>query len=179
MEQAQLEQWAEAAAGGDQAALERLYEALAPRLYGFLVGLTGRPALAEDLLQQTFLRAMESLGRRRPGNVRAWLFSIARNLTIDAARASKRLAVAPIPDDPDPAPNPSRQAEIDEMTEQIRREVTRLPDNQREVILLRYYAEMSFKEIANLLGCPLNTALTRAHYAIKKLKKVMLCEAEH
>ena len=176
MEQAQLEQWAEAAGGGDQAALQRLYEALSSRLYGFLVGLTGRSSLAEDLLQQTFLRAMENLGRRRPGNVRAWLFTIARNLAHDAARASKRLSVSTVPDDPDPSPSPSHQAVIDETTEQIRREVARLPDNQREVILLRYYADLSFKEIADLLGCPVNTALTRAHYGLKKLRKVMHCD---
>ena len=51
----------------------RLYDALSPHLYGFLVGLTGRRDLAEDLLQQTFLRALERLAARRPGNVKAWL----------------------------------------------------------------------------------------------------------
>ena len=86
-------------------------------------------------------------------------------------------AMAAVPDNPDPKPSPSHQAEIDEQTERIRREVARLPDPQREVILLRYYSEMSFKEIADLLGCPVNTALTRAHYGLEKLRKVMLCEA--
>ncbi len=156
--------------------MARLYDAISPHLYGFLVGLTGRRDLAEDLLQQTFLRALQRLSARRPGDVRAWLFTIARNLVIDAARAGKCLTVAQMPDDPDPGPTPPQRAEGEELSEQVRRELARLPENQREVILLRYYAQMSFKQIAELLGCPLNTALTRAHYGLRKLREAMLCE---
>ena len=177
MDRAQLETWAERAGQGDRAAMARLYDALSPRVFGFLRGLTGEPTQAEDLLQQTFLIAMERLGRRKRGDVRAWLFTIAHNLAIDRLRKQRRMSGAEVPDEADPAPLPAGIAAAGEMAEQVRREVAKLPESQREVILLRYYSEMSFKQIAEQLGCPLNTALTRAHYGLKKLREAMLCEA--
>lgn len=176
MNHAELESWADEAARGDRSALARLYDALSGGLYGFLLGMAGQPALAEDLLQQTFLIAIERLPRRKKGNVRAWLYTIAHNLAIDAIRARRRVTVSVLPDDPDPAPSPTHRLEAGELVEQLHAEVARLPDSQREVLLLRYHGGLSFKQIAELLGCPLNTALTRAHYGLRKLREAMVCE---
>jgi RNA polymerase sigma-70 factor (ECF subfamily) len=165
----------------DAAALSRLVTLYAPRVYGLLYRLTGHRETAEDLLQETFLRVVRSIGRyEHTGRFEAWLFRIAANLARDRARHEKRTdelglgaggheevrteerAVG--------VSDPAQRLAETEVGQRLAEAVQRLPRADREIILLRHYSGLSFREIARLLDIPLGTALARAHRALRKLR---------
>ena len=163
---------------GRPEAFERLVREYGDRIYRFVKRLAGeRPA--EDLTQEVFLRVHRSVDSYRPeGRFDSWLFTIANNLCIDHAR--RRKPEASLGDlDGDLAPErfaaetrgPLDQMEEDERRRALLKAVERLPFEQRQVFLLREEAGMSFREIAEMTGCPLNTALGRMHYAMESLRK--------
>lgn len=168
----------------DPEALQAIFDAYHRRVYGLLVRLTGSHDAAEDLLQETFLRVVRTIDQyEHSGRFEAWLFRIAANLARDHARRHKRR------DPPDhrgqrtpegePAARvaarsgpvePERRLMAAEAGERLNGCLARLAEMDREIILLRHFAELSFKEIAELLGIPLGTALARAHRALKRLR---------
>jgi RNA polymerase sigma-70 factor (ECF subfamily) len=148
---------------------ERLYEAEAQGLFGFLVYRTGDRALAEDLLADTFERALRSRKRydRRRGPAKAWLYTIALNLLRDHARraAAEGRAVervGPSASAVDPAPVEDRDA--------VQRALRVLSPEEREAIALRFGAELTVPEMAEALGEPLTTVEGRVYRALRKLR---------
>lgn len=165
---------------GDTRAGEALARRYAQPLLRYLHRLSGSEQSAEELHQQTWLSALEHLEKfdasGSPGGFKAWLFRIATNKATDLWRSRGReksaqegLRRVTSLEGPDAADRP----QTDEQVARLRRAVDQLPEAQREVLLLRYYSEMKFVEIAALLGCPLNTALGRMHKAMLKLKDLM------
>jgi len=158
--------------------IEPLLVSFAPRVYGLLVRLVGRPDVAEDLMQETMLRAFRSLRTYRPeGKFRAWIFRIAVNLARDWVRRRPH-EPATVLDDPaetSPAPHlgieapPDLDAQHREQRRRVEAVLARLPAADREVLLLRFYGDMAFKDVAKATGEPLGTVLARAHRALKKL----------
>ena len=168
--------------GGLQAgrpeAFERLVREYGDRIYRFVKRLSGERS-AEDLTQEVFIRVHRSIESYRPeGRFESWLFTIANNLCIDQARRRKPEASL---SDVDESLAPERFASdvrepLEALEEEERRRallkaVERLPFEQRQVFLLREEAGLSFREIADLMRCPLNTALGRMHYAMESLRK--------
>jgi RNA polymerase sigma-70 factor (ECF subfamily) len=163
---------------GRPEAFERLVREYGDRIYRFVKRLAGeRPA--EDLTQEVFIRVHRSIESYRPdGRFESWLFTIANHLCIDHARRRRPEASLSEQDGqfgPDRFASTSRgpleSMEDDERRRAILAAVDRLPFEQRQVFLLREEAGMSFREIADLAGCPLNTALGRMHYAMEALRK--------
>ena len=158
---------------GDAGAYERLVRDYGDRLWRFVRRMVGdRPA--EDIVQEVFVRVHRSVASFEPGSrFDAWLFAIAANLCVDHHRRERPAAslddLAVPPPDPRPAA-PQDALEDAERREALARAVDRLPPDQRQVFLLRQEAGLPFKEIARLLGCPLNTALGRMHYAMEHLR---------
>ena len=157
---------------------ERLLVAFAPRVYGLLVRLVGRPDIAEDLMQETMLRAFRSLQTYRPeGKFRAWVFRIAVNLARDWIRRRPREPSAGLEEGTDPGawaeatrqPAPEAPMAQGERARQVEAAMARLPQPDREVLLMRFYGDLAFKDIARATGEPLGTVLARAHRALKKL----------
>ena len=151
---------------------ERLFEEHAQPLFGFLVYRTGDRVLAEDLLADTFERALR--GRRgfdrRKASEKTWLYTIALNCLRDygrrraaEGRALER-AAAPVAADPAPL---DRVEHRDELS----RALATLTDDEREAISLRYGADLSVPEIAKLTGERLTTAEGRVYRALKKLRE--------
>jgi RNA polymerase sigma-70 factor (ECF subfamily) len=166
--------------GGDSAAGDALVQRYYQSLLRYLQRLTGSDHVAEELLQQTWLSVLDHLDRFDSGSARggfkAWLFRIATNKVNDVWRSRGRDKTAKEglgQIRQDLAPHAGYQAEGAEEIEKLHRAIEQLPDSQRQVLLLRYYGEMKFVEIADLLGCPLNTALGRMHKAVLKLKEFM------
>jgi RNA polymerase sigma-70 factor (ECF subfamily) len=156
---------------GEHEDLSQTLMSFAPRVYGLLVRLVGRPDVAEDLMQETMLRAFRSLDTYRPeGKFRAWIFRIAVNLARDWIRRRPRDPLASAP-----APETSPEAAImrGERAARVEAALARLPLADREVLLMRYYGEMAFKDIAHATGEPLGTVLARAHRAIGKLGEII------
>jgi RNA polymerase sigma-70 factor, ECF subfamily len=136
--------------------------------------------VAEELHQQTWLSVMDHLDRfdksSSAGGFKAWLFRIATNKANDHWRSHGRDKVAKqalrlVTEDQ--APDAGHRLEGSEQEVKLREAIARLPENQRQVLMLRYYSNLKFVEIAEMLGCPLNTALGRMHKAMLKLKEMM------
>lgn len=165
---------------GNVAALDELVARYQGQLHGYLQAMTGSPADADDLFQETWLRVVRNPGSFRGGNFPAWLWRITRNLMIDRLR--RRKPVVSLDDttaegtsfvDLTPAQGLTAAEETSamELGAQIRAAVSRLPPDQRDVFLMRTQAGLSFAEIAKLRRVPINTALGRMHYAIQRLRQ--------
>lgn len=166
-------------ADGEVSAGEELARRYYDPLMRYLIRATGREHLAEDLFQQTWLSVMEHLDRfefGHRGGFKSWLFRIATNKANDlwrsrgrerGAKAGLRLITE------DTAPPATERLESTEQQVKLQRAIEQLPEAQRQVVLLRYYSGLKFVEIAEMLGCPLNTALGRMHKATLKLREMM------
>ncbi len=123
---------------------------------------------------------MINLPRRlRAGGFKSWLFRIATNKANDTWRSRGREKAAKeglklVTDEELPAAD--HRIESSENESKLKRAIESLPENQKQIVLLRYYSNMKFVDIASMLGCPLNTALGRMHKAMQKLKQVMESE---
>ena len=164
---------------GDEAAFETLYARHRKRLYGYLNGLMpGRTAEVDEVFQLTWLRVVDQLKNYRDqGCFPAWLFRLARNLMIDRMRRNRHDAMMTEldrEDVPEPAAKPGgepwRNLDEADLGKVIREAVAELPEEQREVFLMRSNEDMPFREIARLQGCSINTALARMQYALKHLR---------
>jgi RNA polymerase sigma-70 factor (ECF subfamily) len=163
---------------GDDAALEALFERHETPLYCFLLGMLRDIHQAEDALQETFVRALERLNGVDPEHLRGWLFTVAYHQAMllrrrEASRNRRLRPVAVQPETvqaPDPLPGPVDQAERSDERQRLRNLLDQLPAPQREVIRQRVYEGKKFREIAESVGCPLNTALARMHEGLKRLR---------
>lgn len=167
----------------DPSAFDTLVSLYGARVYGLVYRLLGQRELAEDLTQETFLRVVRTIETyEHDGRFEAWLFRIAANLARDHARKRKRRGSmgsldAGDPDEPgmdlpdeQAAPIGAEALIASEQALALQAALDRLPASDREIVMLRHFAEMSFREIADLLKIPLGTALARAHRALGKLK---------
>jgi RNA polymerase sigma-70 factor (ECF subfamily) len=150
---------------------ERLYAAEAQGLFGFLMYRTGDRALSEDLLADTFERALRSRKRydRRRGPAKAWLYTIALNLLRDHARraAAEGRAVERVGPGASSVEPPGAAVEHRDV---VQRALATLSPEEREAIALRFGAELTVPEIAEALGEPLTTVEGRVYRALRKLR---------
>ncbi|HSU65894.1 MAG TPA: sigma-70 family RNA polymerase sigma factor [Tepidisphaeraceae bacterium] len=164
---------------GEVAAGEVLVKRYCQPLMRYLQRVAGEQ-MAEELHQQTWLSVLDHVEKFDPassgGGFKAWLFRIATNKANDFWRSRGREKVAKeglrlVTDEEGPAAN--ERMEGSEQADRLRQAIAQLPEAQRQVLMLRYYSNMKFVEIAEVLGCPLNTALGRMHKAMMKLKDLM------
>jgi RNA polymerase sigma-70 factor (ECF subfamily) len=167
---------------GETEAFETLVRKYQRPLFTFLLRLVGNRQSAEDLFQDTFLRVLRALPKyNEDGRFSGWLFGIANNLAVDLLRRKRvqrvyflndEEALAAAIDDHSAADAEVERAEAMCLVEGALR---KLPEKQRQVFLLRQHGDLSFKEIAELLGEPLNTVLSHMHYAVTKLRQQLRC----
>ncbi|HXK18316.1 MAG TPA: RNA polymerase sigma factor [Polyangiaceae bacterium] len=155
-------------AAGDDAAFGEVYDALAPRLYGYLLRQTREAARAEDLLQQTLLQIHSARGRFFPGaELMPWAFAIARRLMIDGYRKKKREAQLV----EEGAPEAPTAAGTDDLLHRKRllqaldAEVSKLPEAQRVAFELTRREGLSLREVAEVLGTTVMAVKLRLHRA--------------
>jgi len=170
---------------GSAAAGEQLVKRYFQPLMRYLVRIVGSDHLAEELHQQTWLSVLDHLDKfdsrsstsgGSSGGFKAWLFRIATNKANDHWRSAGRERIAKegiklVAEEA--APHAGHRMEGAEQEQKLVRAIEKLPEAQRQVLMLRYYSDLKFVEIADLLGCPLNTALGRMHKATLKLKQLM------
>jgi len=164
-------------AQGDDAAFSDLYDALAPRLFGYLLRQTRNTAKAEDLVQQTFLQMHCARGRFICGaDVVPWAFAIARRLLIDWVRRSGREVSLELREEggaPPPmstAPAQDEMLHCKELALSIERELARLPDAHREAFQLLKQEGLSLVEAAQVLGTTVSAVKLRAHRTYQALR---------
>lgn len=152
-------------------------------LYSYAVVLSRNRTEAEDLVQETCLRALRAMERLRPdSNLKSWLFTILRNIWLNQLRHSRTVPEAidgDVAEDQANKPsNPPRDPYVIYVSnierEQVRQAIQQLPLEFREIILLREYEELSYEEIATLLGCPAGTVMSRLARARSKLRDLLL-----
>jgi RNA polymerase sigma-70 factor (ECF subfamily) len=173
---------------GDVRAFEVLVARHRKPVYNFILRFVRDSAQAEDVTQETFLRLIKGADAyERQAKFTTWLYTIARNLCVDAARRGKHRKAAsldaPLDGDegsaslldlvPDSGAGVDRQAQSRELALRIRNAIEALPDEQREIFLLREVADLQFNEIASVVGCPENTVKSRMRYALEKLREAL------
>ena len=169
---------------GDQSAIESLINRHRSKVYTYILLTIKNQQLAEDLFQETFIKVIQSLraGKYRDnGRFLSWVIRIAHNLIIDHFRKEKQMNSVSNDDTEVDLFNSKKLSDenIEEMiiNSQIKTEVriliNKLPDDQREVVLLRHYGGLSFKEIADQTDVSINTALGRMRYALINLRKLI------
>jgi len=164
------------AQAGDRAAAALLVEAYWDRLFRWLFQLTRDRHRAEDLTQETFLKALAAIQSFRVGsNFRAWLFRIAHNNFVNTKRSDKRRAMPLLDEVPpaDIAPGPTTLAEDRETLERITQAIAELPREFRTALLLRCEEGMNFRDMAEVLQITEETARWRVFKARQKLVKVL------
>jgi RNA polymerase sigma-70 factor (ECF subfamily) len=164
-------------AAGDEGAFALVYDAIAPRLYGYLVRQTREPARAEDLLQQTMLHIHRARDRFIPGaEVTPWAFAIARRLLVDSVRRGRREVLAD-QSDPDagasPDPGADQVAQARELAAHIEKVLARLPASQRVAFELIKNEGLSVAEAAQVLGTTVAAVKLRAHRAYEALRAAL------
>lgn len=168
---------------GENKAFDELLSRYQSKLFNYIYFVVRNQEQAEDIFQETFVKAIVTIQQGRytaDGRFGAWLTRIAHNLVIDSFRQERNENTvsndesevdlfnnADLCDD-----NIEMQMINDQTLADVRRLVDALPDNQREVIYMRFYQDLSFKEIADITGVSINTALGRMRYAILNMRRI-------
>ncbi len=168
---------------GNDKAFDVLLSRYQGKIFNYIFFIVRNQELAEDIFQETFVKAIVTMQQGRynaDGKFGAWITRIAHNLVIDSFRQERNentisndetevdlLNDADLCDD-----NIEMQMVNDQTLTDVRRLVDALPDSQREVVYMRYYQDLSFKEIAEIVGVSINTALGRMRYALLNMRKI-------
>ncbi len=169
---------------GDERSIELLILRHKSKVYSYINLYIRSHDLADDIFQDTFLKVVQSIRAGRyqdDGKFISWVMRIAHNLIIDHFRHEKQMGIVYNDDYDTDLFNSHRLADDNVEDIMVRRQVLRdvrslingLPEDQREVVIMRHYAGMSFKEIADMTGVSINTALGRMRYALINMRKVM------
>ena len=164
-----------AVAAGERAAFEALYRAYQPRLTRFLGRMTRRPALVEEVLDDTMLVVWRHAGRFNGGSkVSTWIFAIAYRTALKALQrldepvedgaAETRAATGP---------GPEQRADEGRLRDALRRALAALPAAQRAVVELTYFHDIGYREIAAIVDCPVDTVKTRMFHARRRLRALL------
>ncbi len=168
---------------GNTDALATLVNRYKERIYTSIYLLVKDKYMAEDLFQEVFIRIIDTLRSGRytdEGKFLSWALRIAHNMCVDHFRKVKRGPSIKTSDDRDifevlnfSEPSAETRMMQSQSHERVRKMIDKLPEDQREVIILRHYADLSFKEIADLTKCSINTALGRMRYGLINMRKMM------
>lgn len=168
---------------GDESALECLISRHKDKVFTSIMMFVKDQYQAEDIFQDTFIKVVHTLrsgNYKDEGKFAPWVMRIAYNLCVDQHRKNKRnpsittsegfdiFDVLPFTDE-----NAEQKITRTETQDKVRQLVEQLPDEQKQVVVLRHYANLSFKEIAELTGVSINTALGRMRYALINLRKLI------
>ena len=179
----------QAVMAGDGTAYRGLVEKYQGRVYAMVYGMVRNREDARDITQEAFVKAYRNLDSfRLEASFYTWLYRIAMNLAIDFTRKRKRRETAGFDDgiaqrdddgsiaDVHQQEGPGRALERKQLFDQIMTAMEKLPDDQRQVILLREMEGLAYKEIAEVMGIPEGTVMSRLFYARKKLQKLLAGE---
>ncbi|MFH1371623.1 MAG: RNA polymerase sigma factor [Planctomycetota bacterium] len=159
---------------GDETCFSQLVDIYAKRCFGYFYRLSGSREISEDLLSELFVKLVEKIGSYRGGSFDGWVFTMASNLFHDHLRfkqrqtrllneQGRRVMLQPTHNEGD------NRGEIDELQAAL----GKLDGDVRELIMMRYYSQLSFKEISQSRGEPIGTTLSKLHRGMKRLRELM------
>ncbi len=168
---------------GDESALSVLIERHKQKIYSFIYSKVYDRDITEDIFQDTFIKVIRTLKRGKyneEGKFLPWLMRIAHNLVIDHFRKNSRMPKFDNTGEfsifsvlSDSSLNAEKSMIKDQVESDVRRVIEELPEDQKQVLLMRMYQDMSFKEISERTGVSINTALGRMRYALINMRKVI------
>ena len=158
---------------GSQKAWRALFDQYSPQLLRMTTLLTGSADAARDCVQETFVRALNSVVHHQRGTLRAYLSTIAYRLAITESARLSKLGPLGDPDPPSPDPSPLDKAIATERQREVARVLRTLPPPLREILILRLHGDHSYEEIAGITELPLGTVKSRIFYAVKLARTEM------
>lgn len=168
---------------GDEKALATLINRHQSKIYGFIYSKISDRDISDDIFQDTFIKVIKTLksnSYNEEGKFLPWVMRIAHNLIIDHFRKNKKMPMFRETEEfsifsimSDNVPNMESRMISGQVENDLQKLVDALPDDQKEVLVMRIYQDLSFKEISELTGVSINTALGRMRYALMNLRKVI------
>ena len=168
---------------GDENALAVLINRHQSKLFGFIYSKVSDRDIANDIFQDTFIKVIKTLksnSYNEEGKFLPWVMRIAHNLIIDHFRRNKKMPLFRETEEfsifsimSDQSLTIENQLITEQVEKDLKRIIEELPEDQREVVMMRMYQDLSFKEIAELTGVSINTALGRMRYALLNMRKVI------
>lgn len=159
---------------GDAKCFAQIVDMYASRCYGYFYRLTGNNDISDELLSELFVKLVEKIGSYKGGSFEGWLFKIASNIFHDHLRSKhrrKKLLEVQVTKFESGTIEPKQSN--GELTDKLQIQLGRLDEDTRELIMLRFYSQLSFKEIAKIRSEPMGTTLAKTHRALKKLRQYM------
>ena len=159
---------------GDSESFSELVDLYARRCYGYFYRLCGDRSLSDDLLGELFVKLVEKIESYKGGAFESWLFKVASNIFYDHLRSRQRQQKL----------LEAHKAELEleqqyaryddgEISDKLQKQLAKLDDDTRQLIVLRFYSQMSFKEMAEMRSEPIGTTLSKLHRGLKKLRQLM------
>ncbi|RXR19189.1 sigma-70 family RNA polymerase sigma factor [Flavobacterium amnicola] len=168
---------------GDETALEVLINRHQSKIYGFIYSKVLDRDIADDIFQDTFIKVIKTLkgnSYNEEGKFLPWVMRIAHNLIIDTFRKNKKMPMNRETEEfsifsymTDNSPNIESQIITEQVENDLLKLIDELPEDQKQVLKMRIYDDMSFKEIADLTNVSINTALGRMRYALMNLRRLI------
>ena len=168
---------------GDENALGTLINRHQSKIYGFIYSKVSNRDISDDIFQDTFIKVIKTLksnAYNEEGKFLPWVMRIAHNLVVDHFRRNKKMPMFRETEEfsifsimSDNVPNIESQIITNQVESDLRKLIEELPADQKEVLVMRMYQDLSFKEISELTGVSINTALGRMRYALLNLRKVI------
>lgn len=168
---------------GDENALALLIKRHQSKIYGFIYSKVSDRDIADDIFQDTFIKVIKTLksnSYNEEGKFLPWIMRISHNLIVDHFRKNKKMPMHRETEEfsifsimTDNSPNVESRIITEQVENDLLRLIDELPCDQKEVLQMRIYQDLSFKEIADLTGVSINTALGRMRYALMNLRKVI------
>ncbi|GGD27403.1 RNA polymerase sigma factor [Flavobacterium orientale] len=168
---------------GDEASLSLLIERHQSKIYGFIYSKISDRDVSDDIFQDTFIKVIKTLksnSYNEEGKFLPWVMRIAHNLVVDHYRRNKKMPMFRETEEfsifsimTDNSQTIENQLITEQVENDLKRLIEELPDDQKQVLVMRMYQDLSFKEIADLTGVSINTALGRMRYALMNLRKVI------
>lgn len=159
---------------GSTEAFSQLVDLYASRCYAYFYRLTGSRNTSDDLLSKLFVRLLEKIGSYKGGSFDKWLFRTAVNIFYDHLRRQQRRKKLleqrkrQLLTEPEPAEKPDFDT-----VEKLQTQLAKLDADTRDLIMLRFYSQLSFKDIADIRNRPIGTVLAKVHRGLKKLRQLM------
>ncbi|MCQ2974596.1 MAG: sigma-70 family RNA polymerase sigma factor [Bacteroidales bacterium] len=171
-------------ASGNENSIKELFRRHKGKIFTYILLIVKDRELTEDIFQETFIKVIKSLRKGRymeQGIFLSWVMRIAHNLIIDHFRKQKHLKITSTDKTETDLFNSKKFADSNvedkmiqsRIEQEVRQLINLLPDDQKEVILLRHYGDLSFKEIAEITNVSINTALGRMRYALINLRRII------
>jgi len=158
---------------GDDAAFSELVDLFGKSLYGYFYRLCGNATVSNDLLSELFVKLVEKIGSYKGGSFKKWLYTVASNIFYDQLRfqfRQKKLL------DGKKATLRYQRFETNEtcdLKDEIQTYMARLDDDTAEILMMRFYSQLSFRQLADVRSEPIGTTLSKVHRGLKKLRKMM------